>query len=144
MEGWFLLRCILLFRCKLGGFLVIPLYDGVLHRPYQDNHVQFFTIQFYHHLRECHLLFYQQGSRNCVFLLLCGDVSPNLGPIRYPCSVCKKPVKSNQKALLCDNCNEWSHAGCASIGSSLYRELSERSDFFMVLSAVPLGHAPLF
>ena len=111
MEGWFLLRCvlwliILSFRCELGGFLMIPQYDGVFHRPYRINHLQLFTVQFCHHLCECQLLCYRQGTRNYVFLLLCGNISLNPGPIRYPCTVCKKPVRSNQKALLCDNCDK--------------------------------------
>ena len=40
----------------------------------------------------------------CLLLLLCGDIQANPGPVRYPCSVCKKSVKCNQKALLCDGC----------------------------------------
>ena len=28
------------------------------------------------------------------------------------CSVCGRPVKNNQNAILCDNCNLWSHCNC--------------------------------
>jgi len=47
----------------------------------------------------------------------------NPGPIKYPCTVCLKSVKSNHKALLCDNCQLWSHSHCVSVSDSLYHKL---------------------
>jgi len=38
-----------------------------------------------------------------VLLLLCGDISINPGPTKYPCTVCLKSVK----AVLCDSCQLW-------------------------------------
>ena len=39
-------------------------------------------------------------------LLLCGDVDLNPGPQwKYPCGVCRKPVKSNQKGIRCAYCD---------------------------------------
>lgn len=43
-------------------------------------------------------------------LLISGDVSPNPGPKRksttkYPCGECSKPVRRNQNAILCAECN---------------------------------------
>ena len=37
----------------------------------------------------------------CALLLMCGDVSPNLGPasVRYPCTVCCKSVSYSQKGI---------------------------------------------
>ena len=40
----------------------------------------------------------------------------------YPCSCCKKSVKSNQKALLCTICNNWIHISCAGISNVLYND----------------------
>jgi len=37
-------------------------------------------------------------------LLLSGDVALNPGPVKFPCVVCHFPVRSNQCALLCDEC----------------------------------------
>ena len=38
-----------------------------------------------------------------------------------PCSVCCKPVKDHQPALLCPYCNKWSHNKCNSINSKEYK-----------------------
>ena len=39
-------------------------------------------------------------------LLLSGDINVNPGPTwKYPCGVCKKPVKSNQRGIQCDSCD---------------------------------------
>ena len=31
---------------------------------------------------------------------------------QFPCSVCKKPVKECQNAVLCDICSNWVHTRC--------------------------------
>ena len=36
------------------------------------------------------------GNFICSFLLLCGDIQVNPGPVQYPCGVCKKCVKQNE------------------------------------------------
>ena len=46
---------------------------------------------------------------------LCGDVHPHPGPaskVKYPCKECSKNVRSNQNAILCAQCETWSHAKC--------------------------------
>jgi len=53
-------------------------------------------------------------------LLLSNDISLNPGPVRYPCGVCYKPVCRNQKALLCDICELWSHCKCSGIDDKAY------------------------
>ena len=56
-----------------------------------------------------------------LFVLLCGDVEQNPGPgVRYPCSLCYQPVRWNQKALLCDLCQQWTHCKCCSIDNHTY------------------------
>jgi len=56
-----------------------------------------------------------------LLVLLCGDVKLNPGPgTKYPCSVCYQPVRRNQKALLCDLCEQWTHRKCCSIDNSIY------------------------
>ena len=61
-------------------------------------------------------------------LILCGDISSNPGPNwKYPCGVCLKPVKINQKGLLCDSCESWYHARCCSINDDLYNDLANSS-----------------
>ena len=51
----------------------------------------------------------------CCMLLLLGlsnDINPNPGPIKSPCGLCSKPVKWNQRAVCCDNCDLWYHIRC--------------------------------
>ena len=62
-------------------------------------------------------------------LLLCCDVSVNPGPVRYPCTVCSKCVRSNQRALQCDMCQLWSHLTCVGVDRDFYAELQEKSEF---------------
>ena len=62
-------------------------------------------------------------------LLLCGDVSLNPGPFKYPCTVCRKCVRSNQHALQFDRCQLWSHIACVRVGHDFYAELQDKSEF---------------
>ena len=53
--------------------------------------------------------------------------------ISFPCSICSKSVKSNQKALLCDNCCKWTHLKCTSLTVTDYIALSnDPSSWFCV------------
>ena len=61
-------------------------------------------------------------------LPISGDVSPNPGPIKCPCGKCSKSVRSNQKAILCDKCNNWFHAKCMDINTAQYNKLSVCDD----------------
>ena len=61
------------------------------------------------------------GTFQAQRLLISGDVSPNPGPRRkptkYPCGECSKSVRSNQDAILCSECNTWSHARCLNMSN---------------------------
>ena len=59
------------------------------------------------------ILDYNSNSRFATLnvLLTCGDINPNPGPQwKFPCGVCHKPVKSNQKGIQCDYCDRWYHS----------------------------------
>ena len=45
-------------------------------------------------------------------LLLCGDIHLNPGPVKYPCQVCGKAVKSNQDGIECSKYEKWNHRTC--------------------------------
>ena len=45
-----------------------------------------------------------------LLLALAGDVHPNPGPSRYPCSVCFKNVTSQGTSYLCTRCSHWVHS----------------------------------
>ena len=40
--------------------------------------------------------------------------------IKYPCSICSKSVKKNQKALLCTGCSQWVHIVCGRVLRETY------------------------
>lgn len=42
-----------------------------------------------------------------LLLVLSGDVESNPGPVKYPCGICSKPVRINQKGVACDTCSLW-------------------------------------
>eukprot|EP00794_Sanderia_malayensis_P001937 gene1937-2203_t len=64
-------------------------------------------------------------------LLISGNVSPNPGPGKIPCSVCRKPVASNHTAILCDKCSQWCHIGpkCGKVKVKDYMEYSKEVNF---------------
>ena len=53
-------------------------------------------------------------------LLASGDIESNPGPVQYPCTVCKKPVKRNQRGIMCDGCSQWTHARCGGVEVAEY------------------------
>jgi hypothetical protein len=59
-------------------------------------------------------------------LTLSNDVNINPGPSTsdslYPCGICDKPVTWDDRGIVCDTCNQWYHANCQSMKSSLYLE----------------------
>ena len=58
------------------------------------------------------IIIHRFGMASFYVILLCGDVALNPGPMKWPCTVCGKSVKSNDRALLCDSCDNWSHTRC--------------------------------
>ena len=66
-------------------------------------------------------------------LLASGDIESNPGPVyQYPCTVCLKPVKRNQRGIACDGCDKWTHAQCGNVGEAEYLLLTsqEGSEWF--------------
>ena len=61
-------------------------------------------------------------------LLLWRDISANPGPQwKFPCSVCTKPVKSNQQGICCDQCDQWLPTRCCGMNKSTYDNLANSS-----------------
>ena len=50
-----------------------------------------------------------------LLLALTGDVHPNSGPSRYPCSVCFKNVTSQGTSYLCTRCSYWVYSRCSGL-----------------------------
>ena len=57
------------------------------------------------------------------FLLLCGDIALNPGPVtsKLVCPVCSKTIRKNQGRLNCVACKVWHHLKCASEDSKSTR-----------------------
>ena len=47
--------------------------------------------------------------------------------LKFPCKLCKKSCKSNQKCINCDICNEWMHLKCTSLSLAQFLEYSDDS-----------------
>ena len=58
-------------------------------------------------------------------ILLAGDIQMNPGPIKNPCSTCKKPVATHHRAIKCKQCQKKCHIGekCGKVELSLYQRL---------------------
>ena len=47
-----------------------------------------------------------------------------------PCGICKKKVKTDQKAIQCDSCESWVHISCNKTSPSEYEQLVYKSDLW--------------
>ena len=48
-----------------------------------------------------------------MLIIISNDCSTmNPGPVKFPCGICKRPVKVNQRAVCCDSCDLWYHTNC--------------------------------
>ena len=61
-------------------------------------------------------------------LLLAGDIEANPGPIKYPCTACGKSVRKNQRGILCDRCDKWTHASCCGVNKAEYQRLGDSDE----------------
>ena len=71
-----------------------------------------------------------KGKTVFIFLniLICGDIAANPCPPKYPCGSCTKAVRSNQKAIMCDECQFWFHINCMSMTVNTYNELAQNDN----------------
>ena len=58
-----------------------------------------------------------------LLLILSGDIQVQLGPVKFPCGICARPVASNHRVLQCDRCDYWCHIKCVDIPPSQYNKL---------------------
>ena len=58
--------------------------------------------------------------------------------IKYPCSVCSKSVRKNDRAVFCDVCNFWVHIKCNNITPSEYKNLKwqDNTESFICISSL--------
>ena len=53
--------------------------------------------------------------------------------LKYPCGICCKRVKSNQKAIQCDSCDQWIHIVCNNTTAEEYELLKNQDDLWVCL-----------
>lgn len=85
-----------------------------------------------------HLVHANKSSRKVaiIAILLCGDIHPNPGPVRFPCGVCTNPVAQNHHAVCCDSCDRWVHIRCAGISQTEYER------YIIIISTSGLRYKP--
>jgi hypothetical protein len=61
-----------------------------------------------------------------LLLMLSGQVELNQGLYtpKFPCQICSKVVKWGQRALACDNWDQWCHTECVTMTSEEYHHLA--------------------
>ena len=62
-------------------------------------------------------------------MMQAGDLHPNPGPYKpkFPCVLCDKAAKWNQRAVSCDECQGWFHVDCMAMSTAAYDVLAESS-----------------
>ena len=77
----------------------------------------------------------ERKNISCIYYLIpiliatSNDIQLNPGPssTTYNCGTCDLPVTWQDKAIMCDTCNQWYHPTCQSIHTKTYKELAENS-----------------
>ena len=79
-----------------------------------------------------------------MLLLLSGDIHPNPGPPKHPCGTCDTSVRSNQRRVVCDTCETWSHIKCVGIDRAAYERLSVSDKMWICIKySLPFTHDPV-
>jgi len=67
--------------------------------------------------------------------------------LKYPCGICRKPVKLNQQGIQCDECQAWFHvkSNCCNINNEVYNSLANSSCTWICDQyGLPNFHSSLF
>ncbi|KAK3098493.1 hypothetical protein FSP39_020057 [Pinctada imbricata] len=70
------------------------------------------------------------SGRVRALLLIISGLETNPGPRKspkFPCGVCSKACKWGQRAIACDECDQWFHVQCMGMNSSTYEHLGNHS-----------------
>ena len=88
----------------------------------------------YFWMRHCQIQYHKSPihvakHHNILYMLIIGGIERNPVPrtVKYPCGTCKKACRWGQKAIACDNCDQWFHTSCMGMSSSRYEYLANTS-----------------
>ena len=116
-------------------FLLVPLYASTktpsnfvnLHQKYCPSRTVVKSIEVFYgvesvvtHYSTAPLTTGPDYDPLLLLLALAGDVHPNPGPSRYPCSACFKNVTSQGTSYLCTRCSHWVHLSCSGLRNAAY------------------------
>ena len=84
---------------------------------------------------------YIKGSRVnfaiiTLLLAISGDIELNPGPYKHPCGNCRKPVRSNQRGICCDECDKWFHMQCGGLTPTEYARLSNSPESWVCTASL--------
>jgi len=80
---------------------------------------------------------FTSGSRKLPMLYICvlliiqsADTEINPGPrqLKFPCKICSKAVRWNQRGVACDHCSQWLHKACILMTSKEYKRLQDHQN----------------
>ena len=54
--------------------------------------------------------------------------------IKFPCTICKRTVAKNHKALQCNLCDQWIHIKCNLIDKKTYEKLKHDTSFWFCIN----------
>ncbi|XP_072018340.1 uncharacterized protein [Amphiura filiformis] len=78
----------------------------------------------------------------CVLLVLAGDISLNPGPnTQLVCTTCNRKIYKNHRKVSCNDCHEWKHFKCSSIGDlNIFKEIRDGGkEWFCENCTAPCG-----
>ena len=62
-------------------------------------------------------------------LILCGDISLNPGPPRYPFEICGQAVRKTRNAITCKECSVWFYQACSYIKNFNFKTLEKHPSY---------------
>ena len=62
-------------------------------------------------------------------LILCGDISLNPGPLRYPLEICGQAVRKTRNAITCKECSVWFYQACSYIKNFNFKTLEKHPSY---------------
>ena len=79
-------------------------------------------------------------------LILSNDIERNPGPRtpKFPCGICTKAVRWNDKGVACDSCNSWFHTKCIGMCDEIYHALAPDISWHCFTCGLPNFSTRLF
>ena len=80
-----------------------------------------------------------------LFVLQAGDCHPNPAPPpRFPCYICEKACRWGQKAVACDQCDQWYNICCIDMHTFIYNNSDSKESWYCYQCDVPNFASSLF